>query len=160
MIIRVADVEPDGLHVEAPLDVGPLRTDADEAISISGAVFKGDARRSNRGLELRGRLACQAEVPCARCLAWFKIDVDRAFHLRYAFAVPSGKDIEIPEDDLDVDFLPADGSLDLNEVAAEQIYLELPMKPVCGTDCRGLCPHCGGDLNRGGCRCQAPVPQA
>jgi uncharacterized protein len=42
----------------------------------------------------------------------------------------------------------------------EQIYLELPMKPVCREACRGLCPTCGADLNAGSCACAASQPQA
>ena len=160
MIIRVADLEPEGLHVEAPLVIEPLRTDEHAAIRIEGAVLRGDVRRTGRGVEFRGRLACRAEVLCARCLEPVHLAVDRSFNLHYAFAAPRGKDIEIPEGDLDVDFLKPDGELDLTDVAREQIYLELPMKPVCSDHCRGLCPHCGENLNRGGCRCDAPLPNA
>jgi len=160
VIIRVKDLEPEGLHVETPLSVGPLQTDAGESIGIRDARFLGDVQRTSRGVELRGRLTCGAEVPCARCLSTFQIDVDRSFHLRYSFAAPTGREIEIPEEDLDVDFLKADGELDLGSVAMEQIYLELPMKPVCREACRGLCPTCGADLNSGSCACAASQPQA
>jgi DUF177 domain-containing protein len=27
------------------------------------------------------------------------------------------------------------------------------MKPLCGEECRGLCPACGTNLNRGTCDC-------
>jgi uncharacterized protein len=37
----------------------------------------------------------------------------------------------------------------------EQFYLSLPMKPLCRADCRGLCPSCGTNLNRGACDCRA-----
>ncbi|HXI03723.1 MAG TPA: DUF177 domain-containing protein [Candidatus Saccharimonadales bacterium] len=160
MIIRVADLEPEGRHVEAPLRIGPLRSDANEPICIEDAFLRGDVRRTSRGAEVLGHLICRAVVPCARCLELFPVDVDRAFHVRYAFAAPMGKDIEIPEEDLDVDFLEADGLLDLAAVASEQIYLELPMKPVCRPACRGLCPRCGENLNRGGCACSAGLPEA
>lgn len=160
MIIRVKDLEPEGFHVEAPLSVGSMRTDAGESIGVRDARFLGDVKRSTRGVDLRGRLTCSADVPCARCLSTFRIEVDRSFHLRYAFAAPSGREIEIPEEDLDVDFLKADGELDLGSVAMEQIYLELPMKPVCREACRGLCPTCGADLNAGSCACAASQPQA
>jgi len=36
----------------------------------------------------------------------------------------------------------------------EQCYLSLPMKPLCRPDCRGLCPQCGTNLNRGACACR------
>jgi uncharacterized protein len=36
----------------------------------------------------------------------------------------------------------------------EQFYLALPMKPLCRADCKGLCPMCGTNLNRGTCDCK------
>jgi uncharacterized protein len=159
VIIRVADLEPEGLHVEAPLSIESVRTDADEVVRIDEAFLLGDLRRTRRGLEMRGRLTCRAELPCARCVASFSVAVDRVLDLRYSFAPPGGREIEIPENELGVDFLNADGELDLVAVATEQIYLELPMKPLCQPSCRGLCAVCRGDLNREECRCEVPLPQ-
>ena len=34
----------------------------------------------------------------------------------------------------------------------EQFYLALPMKPLCGDECKGLCPTCGTNLKRGDVR--------
>ena len=36
----------------------------------------------------------------------------------------------------------------------EQVYLELPMNPVCTESCLGLCPQCGEDRNQGNHECQ------
>jgi uncharacterized protein len=36
----------------------------------------------------------------------------------------------------------------------EQFVLSLPMKPLCGDGCQGLCPVCGTNLNRGTCDCK------
>ena len=36
----------------------------------------------------------------------------------------------------------------------EQLYLALPMKPLCREDCKGLCPNCGTNWNRGTCDCK------
>jgi uncharacterized protein len=35
----------------------------------------------------------------------------------------------------------------------EQFYLALPMKPLCAEGCKGLCPHCGTNLNEATCTC-------
>ena len=42
----------------------------------------------------------------------------------------------------------------LADVLAEQVNLALPMKVICRSDCRGLCPHCGANLNNEECRCE------
>ncbi len=60
---------------------------------------------------------------------------------------------EIQEDDLGTAFY-RDETIDLGELVREQLYLALPMKPLCSDSCRGLCPHCGTNLNRGACDCR------
>ena len=44
--------------------------------------------------------------------------------------------------------------VDLTANMREDIILELPQRVLCAEDCKGLCPHCGKDLNKGPCRCQ------
>jgi uncharacterized protein len=34
------------------------------------------------------------------------------------------------------------------------LLLSLPTRPLCREDCRGLCPHCGINLNRESCGCR------
>ncbi len=35
----------------------------------------------------------------------------------------------------------------LEDVLREQVLLSLPARTLCGPDCKGLCPHCGHNLN-------------
>ena len=42
---------------------------------------------------------------------------------------------------------------DLTESAREGIILVLPSYPICGEGCKGVCPHCGKNLNEGPCGC-------
>ena len=43
--------------------------------------------------------------------------------------------------------------LDLTEVTRQYAITILPMKPLCRSDCRGLCAKCGVDLNQEECHC-------
>jgi uncharacterized protein len=38
-------------------------------------------------------------------------------------------------------------------MVTEQLYLGLPLKPICSPDCRGLCPSCGANRNTDPCDC-------
>ena len=62
-------------------------------------------------------------------------------------------EIEVEEDDLTTAFYEHD-TIDLGHLMREQMYLALPMKPLCRDDCRGLCPTCGANLNLGTCGCK------
>ena len=46
--------------------------------------------------------------------------------------------------------------LDLEPLARDAVLLELPPVPLCGDDCRGLCPSCGADRNVDPCDCEPP----
>lgn len=46
-----------------------------------------------------------------------------------------------------------DCKLDLDELAISDLLLQLPSKTLCKDDCKGLCCHCGADLNIGECSC-------
>jgi len=48
---------------------------------------------------------------------------------------------------------PADLTIDLTEAIREDILLVFPEQCLCRPECRGLCPHCGQNLNAGQCAC-------
>lgn len=45
-----------------------------------------------------------------------------------------------------------DYTLDLDELVAMDILLELPTRILCREDCKGLCPKCGTNLNESTCQ--------
>jgi uncharacterized protein len=81
--------------------------------------------------------------------------VDAAFDLQYEPRKASEEHVEreIGDADFSVAYYD-DQTIDLGQLIAEQLHLSLPMKPLCGADCRGICPQCGLNLNRGTCDCQ------
>ena len=103
---------------------------------------------------VKGRVATTIELSCSRCLDPFEVPVDAAFELRYVpQSVNTGDgEREIAEDDLATAYY-RDGTLDVTELVREQFQLALPMKPLCRDACKGLCPHCGANLNRTECGC-------
>ena len=59
---------------------------------------------------------------------------------------------ELSPDDLDLDYYTGE-IVDLESILREQIILMLPLKPLCDETCKGLCPHCGANLNHETCTC-------
>lgn len=43
--------------------------------------------------------------------------------------------------------------LDLGALLYQELMVSLPMKFLCSSDCKGLCPKCGKNLNLGPCDC-------
>lgn len=46
-----------------------------------------------------------------------------------------------------------DYTVELDDIVTSDILLDLPHKNLCKEDCKGLCPHCGKNLNSGDCGC-------
>lgn len=61
--------------------------------------------------------------------------------------------------DVDITFLNHD-FIDLTEILAEQIQLKIPVQPLCASSCKGVCPNCGADRNRGRCACDRIVSES
>jgi uncharacterized protein len=113
-----------------------------------------DIDKSGEQFRLRGRVETVLELPCSRCLDAFLWPVEGSFDLLYqpqSANIGEGE-LEVEEDDLSTAFYQ-NQQIDLAQLMREQFYLALPMKPLCGDDCRGLCPVCGTNLNRGICGC-------
>ncbi|MGH9383895.1 MAG: YceD family protein [Vicinamibacterales bacterium] len=109
---------------------------------------------------LVGRVQAELGIDCSRCLERFLLPVDREFDLRYlpmggeATARADDDEDEVADDDVSITFY-RDDEIDIGELLREQFYLALPMKPLCRPDCRGICPHCGGNRNVESCECES-----
>jgi uncharacterized protein len=85
---------------------------------------------------------------CDRCLdafiSGFHEELDRIFQ------IGSGT----LDDDEEVEIIP-DGSkeIDLSNTLYEAIVIAQPIRVVCKEDCKGLCAHCGVNLNQKQCSC-------
>jgi uncharacterized protein len=113
-----------------------------------------DIYKDKDQFRLIGLVQTTLELPCSRCLEPFIWPVDSSFDLRYQpHARNAGEgEREIEEDDLTTAFYEND-TIDLGQLMREQFYLALPMKPLCRDDCKGLCPTCGTNWNKGACDC-------
>src|SRR5205814_713786 len=59
----------------------------------------------------------------------------------------------LKDDDTEIGCYQGEG-LFLADVIKEQVLLALPLKVIRQSDCRGLCPNCGANLNHEECRCE------
>ena len=98
------------------------------------------------GIVVLGHIGAEFHGECRRCLGpiatTLKIDVRELYQLVVtdpdAFAIHNDQ-------------------IDLGPMVRETVLIELPDAPLCGPDCRGLCPTCGVSLDQGSCGCEAPA---
>jgi len=112
------------------------------------------ARETVEDIRLVGRFSTDVEVRCARCLEPVGESVAQDFDLLYRpLGVDAGRDeAAISLADTEIGYYQGEGLL-LEDVLKEQILLALPVKQVCSAGCKGLCPHCGRNLNVESCDC-------
>jgi uncharacterized protein len=113
-------------------------------------------------IHVRGEFHVKLSSECDRCLVPASFDVDRQFDLLYqpAETLETGEEVSLKQDDTEMGFFDGEG-VTLEEILREQVLLALPAQRLCRADCKGLCPSCRANLNKGPCGCapQAPVEQ-
>ena len=111
-----------------------------------------------KDIRLRGRLEAGLELQCARCLEPVPQDITREFELLYRpLGADAGRDeISVTVAEAEIGYYQGEGLL-LEDVLREQVLLALPLKITCREDCKGLCPHCGKNLNQEQCSCAVAV---
>jgi DUF177 domain-containing protein len=137
-----------------PAEFPPSVVEDEEYKVVAPVHLVLDVHKDGDAYRAIGRVQTRLQLECGRCLESFEIPVDSPFELRYVpHAENAGEEErEVEEDDLTTAFYQND-TLDLGELMHEQFVLALPMKPLCAEACKGLCPHCGTNLNKSACDC-------
>jgi uncharacterized protein len=110
--------------------------------------------RSGSMIHVKSRLETRVELLCARCLEPFSIGLNSEFGtvLKPRPNFPLAEERELNREDLESDFYEGE-EINLTSFVQDQVLLTLPQKALCREECRGLCPHCGKNLNREVCQC-------
>ena len=141
-------------HFDRTFAPAEVEQEGDSYRIVAPVALAFEIHKDHDRFRLAGQVRTELELPCSRCLEPFRLPIDTPFDLRYLPASAMSQDEEsvVAEDDLETSYY-RDDQIDLNQLLREQFYLALPMKPLCRTDCRGLCTQCGTNLNTGTCDC-------
>ena len=141
-------------HFERTFDPTDVAEPGDAYRIVAPVHVAFDIHKDKDKFRLVGKTTTELELGCSRCLEPFRMPVNADFDLRFypASAMSAEAEREVDDEDLETSYYH-DEKIDLNQVLREQFYLALPMKPLCGDDCKGLCPQCGTNLNTGTCDC-------
>lgn len=156
MTIDLHRIEDEPVAFGCDVELEPERVDPDRVDGSVSVRLDGQVQPAGDVLAVVGRCSSTATLACSRCLAPVAWTASEEFALRYRVGRPTGfgDEVELGKADLDVVWAP-DGVLDLEQLAADQTLLNLPMRTVCRPDCAGLCPVCGADRNLpDACRCE------
>ncbi len=137
--------EDDPLWAGAELEfAGPAEVDLTLSTTASGQVLA------------VGKLKAPLVHECRRCLERVERPFEKQLEFLWSADDPLGSD-----DDGDVrDIEPGSEAIEIGEAVREELVLAAPMYVVCQEECRGLCPHCGTNLNEEQCHCVTTEPDS
>ena len=111
-------------------------------------------------VEVEGTLICTAVLACSRCLQPVEQKLELPLTLSFTRQAPSentlAEEVELTEDEIGLIAFEGD-VIDLRTPLEQELLMGIPQHPLCADNCAGLCPVCGGDLNRNRCDCAPPI---
>lgn len=149
MKILISEIPIEGLLLEVHelIDSEVIDSPVEASIKID---------KNGKELFISGILKVKLKLTCSRCLVEYikelVVPIDVIYHP--VEELKSEENYELKTEELDMDFYKGD-EFDLNLLLKEQIELNLPMKPLCTEDCKGICIKCGQDLNIEKCKCES-----
>jgi len=160
--IKVGNIPEEGLEFhfsqegEKFLQLLPGKEKND--FSLHGLKVTGSVQKVCNAVSLQVKLETAIGMECGRCLEPVTYPVEAEFV--YTLVPAEGKigeeDSSRSDEDLNFGYY-SDEVIELDPLVMEQIVLRVPIKPLCDDLCKGLCPHCGTNLNTDSCGCKSGI---
>ena len=139
MKIYLDTIEEEGLHLKGEADGSILDLFGDSSVKdICPVLYNLNVSLVTDELLVCGSLEVTLSFRCSRCSDFFP---HRVIEPKYNYNADVS---DVPE------------SVDLTEDIRVAMLLAFPSYPVCDSGCKGLCPHCGINLNNDKCKCKPP----
>lgn len=151
MRLVVSDIPEEGTESEFDLPVKTGDQGHPDTAHVSVRIF-----RTGRKVIVEGLIKAGVSLRCGRCLKEFvhPLAIDFLDEYNPAEERDQLNDHELTGDEMALGTYE-DDEIDLTEAVKEQVILAIPMKPLCSSDCKGICPSCGQNRNVAPCTCQA-----
>ncbi len=115
-------------------------------ITISGEYWY-----DGQNFVVKGHVLTNGDYACSRCLQPTEYVNDVPFEETFGV-------VEYGQNEDELDFVPFNGEeIDLTDLIRETLIINEPYQVLCQEDCKGLCVHCGTDLNISSCSCDSFV---
>ena len=100
-------------------------------------------------LTLKGTVRAEMRCRCDRCAGEFHRREEIEAEVQLAQQL---------QDEEDPDYFLLEGDkLDIDDLLESVFILGMDQQFLCREDCKGLCPRCGADLNKGPCGCKKEI---
>jgi len=128
LTVNLRHLEARSLHLKGELSVEELDLDPrDEVIQVTQPLeYDLEVERLDKALLVRGRLHLNLQCQCVRCLKDFQHELNLE---NWTCHLPLQGEDSVPI---------VNDCVDLTREVREDILLEFPRHPVCGSECRGV----------------------
>jgi DUF177 domain-containing protein len=144
-----------GLSTQLSVEVSQedLRPEGATALDLAPVTVKGALEAVEDAYIFRGVVSGAFRGSCDRCLE--RAELPFALEVLWSFGDEVDGSSESDEKAFDTAPVAYSGDeIDLAPKAWEEIVLAAPAKVLCRSDCAGLCPECGRNLNAESCDCE------
>ena len=157
-LIAITD---EGVAVAVDVPVAALRPEHGAALPLEAVVLDGTLMPVADDFLFRGRAGGTFKHTCDRCLAEAEAPFEVEVTWTFEEGPPLGPFDGLAEENTGTpDSVTGlhryqSGVIDLNAPLWEELEFAVPDKFLCGPDCLGLCPLCGGNKNERICGCES-----
>jgi uncharacterized protein len=104
--------------------------------------------KTPREILLSAELSATVNFECDRCTAPFQTMLQPKYRMVYVW---EGEHTSLLDPSEMQVISPGLSVIDISDDVRQTLLLAMPFKRVCREQCKGLCPHCGKNLNDGPC---------
>ena len=144
--VNTVNLDNKGRYLEGVIPSGKLDLSSipgyGDIVSMSDVRYSLQVSMVSGALLVSGKLAFSAECVCGRCLEKFELDFEDVEVCHYYEDLCGADEVDVAPD------------------IREDALINLPSMPLCADDCRGLCSHCGCNLNVEDCGCETESESA
>lgn len=155
-IVDIRQLKRGPLRLEGLFAPGEVDFSKDGLVQATPMEWTAVAEQAGGEIRIAGRVISKVDLPCSRCLEPARVPIDWSFDLffmeRDEMKFDEDEEVELSDEDTRTAFFTG-SELPIADILREQVLLALPMKALCRSDCKGLCPKCGANMNNDSCSC-------
>ena len=134
MKIKVKDIPTSGANFEGCISARQLDVERDYWTLNKDVEVKAKGCRIGEYINLTICVESEKRILCSRCLE------EKILPYQISFSHQMKISDELEE-------------IDITELVRQEIILNIGIRELCRDDCQGICPRCGGNRNKGQCKC-------
>ncbi len=153
MILNVNKIGKKGIYVSDNVVLDDTILVEKDSFFMKNVDYKINLLRDGEKILIKGNIKTSVSLICSRCADDFEFKINSDFDL-ILFPINRYDLISRELNDEDLEYIFFEGQeIDVEKIIAEQVNFSIPLNPLCKTDCQGICPICGANLNREECKC-------